>query len=110
MLALTSLRFGDARSGRDLWVSYTALCGPSVNIKEKSGQLMTWATPLAGLRPKSRRYEHLIKFWTRVKPKEGKFAALFPHIIPEWEIDYGRSASTGVAQPKLDVIRKELGF
>ena len=86
MLALTSLRFGDTRMVQALWVSETALCGLSVNNKDKSGQLMTWATPLTGIKPKAKWYEPLLKFWTKIKPKEGrKFRFAFPAYSPRVE-------------------------
>ena len=44
-----------------LWVSDTALCGDSVNNKDKSGKITKWATPLVGQRSKSRRYEPILK-------------------------------------------------
>ena len=43
LLSLTSLRLGDARLVKDIWVSSTALFGLSINNKDKSGSLMNWA-------------------------------------------------------------------
>ena len=109
-LALTSLRFGDTRMVQDLWVSDTALCGSSINNKDKSGNLMQWATPLIGLKAKSKWYDPLVKYWTKIKPGEKKFAALFPHVTPEWKIEYKRPATHGVVQGRLDVLVEEFGF
>ena len=110
MLAYTSLRYGDTRLVHVLWLSDTAFCGISVNNKDKSGLMMNWATPLIGLRPKSKWYDPIIRFWPMVKPNGGKFAALFPHVLHGRNIDYSRAEARGVVQEKLDVIAKELGF
>ena len=49
LLAFSSLRFGDTTQVETLFNSGTALCGTGVNNKDRSGELMQWATPLSGL-------------------------------------------------------------
>ena len=110
LLALTSLRFGDTRMAQDLWLSETALCGPSINNKDKSRNLTQWATPLLSLRAKSKWYEPIVEFWSKIKPPERKFAPLFPHVTNDWKIEYKRPASYGIVQGRLDVLLVEFVF
>ena len=70
---------------------------------------MYWATPRAGLRPKSSWFEPIIKLWAKVKPKEGKFRTIFPHVSNEWVIDYHRAGTFGVVQARINLLVKEFG-
>ena len=111
LLALTSLRFGDTRKAQALWSLDTALCGLSVNNKDRPWRLMNWATPLLGISPKSKWFGPVVKFWNRTKPKDGKgIRSLFPHVCPGRKIDYEPAASYGVAMGRLSALGAELGF
>ena len=46
------------------------------------------ATPLVEKRPKSKRYEPVVKYWAEIKHAANKFSALCPHVHPEWKIEY----------------------
>ena len=49
LLELSSLRIGGARQVERLFDSGTAICGAGVNNKDRTGDLMTCATPLDGM-------------------------------------------------------------
>ena len=66
--------------------------------------------PRVGLRAKSGWFEPIVKFRCKVKPKEGKFAALFPYVPNDWVIDYKRAVPYGVVQARLDVLVGGFGF
>ena len=99
MLSFTSLRFGDTRWAQALWLSDTALCGASICNKNKTGQIINWATPLIGPGAKTRWYEPIIKFWPNVQPKGGKSEGLFPNMPPGGK-------STTIGQPLSGSSRK----
>ena len=81
LLTVTSLRFGDVRAARDIWVTKSALGGISINSRDNAGALMNWDTPSAGLvSPKTERYVPLWRHWARVGPGSGMFRASFPHV------------------------------
>ena len=83
LLALTSLRFGDARLVKDMWVPNTSLGGLGINNKENAGALMNWATPLLGLHsPGSDWYKPLLKQWAESSRKGGSYVHYFPMWTP----------------------------
>ena len=49
LLVYASLRYADTSSVFKLWKTETAICGLSVNSKDKNGDVMNWATPITGI-------------------------------------------------------------
>ena len=105
ILALSSLRFGDTVQIEKLFDSGSAIFGIIVNNKDKTGELMTCATPLSGLSGDKNWAEPIFDFRGRLagksKTKMNRFHALPPFVPPEWVIDLNRSASYGLIHAKL---------
>ena len=81
LLAHSSLRFGDTRQTHRVWNSGSALCCVSVYCKNPDGELLTWATPVAGLVANSGWFNSILRFWEKVcptNPKSGQFTTLLP--------------------------------
>ena len=81
LLAFSSLRFADTTQAECVFDSGAALCGSGVNAKDKSGELMTWATPLAGFLGTATWGRPIFDYWERLnfnKVKAGTFKAIFP--------------------------------
>ena len=94
-----------------LWISSTALCGLSLNNKDKSGALMNWDTPLLGLSEAGPEwYTPLMKHWGKIKSEKVDLRALSPHVDSERNVDLGRIANNGVVQAQLSKIEEFLGF
>ena len=113
LLAFSSLRFADATQVECVFDSGTALCGSGVNAKDKTGELTTWATPLAGLLGSTSWSRPILSYWERLnynKVQRGIFKSLSPHVDSGWGIDLKRSASSGLVQSKLTKIAAELGY
>ena len=66
LLGLSSLRFGDTKQVSDLFNSGTALCGIGVNTKDRSGDIMSWATPLMGLSWTENWFKPILDFWEKI--------------------------------------------
>ena len=49
LMIFASLRFCDIRGVSKFWKSKTAICGHSLNRKDKGGTITQWAAPLEGL-------------------------------------------------------------
>ena len=111
LMIFASLRFSDLRDVSDLWTSNSAICGRSLNHKDKGGAIMCWAAPKEGLKSKGKWCLPALSFWNTVNPslpKEGaasqggnKFYFLFPYFDKEWAVDFARAATNGTAQATL---------
>ena len=113
LLAFSSLRFADTTQVECVFNSGTALCGSGVNSKDKSGDLMSWATPITGLLGSAAWAKPILDFWERLnfnKVEQGALKSLFPHVDNDWEVNYKRGASFGLVQNKLIKIARELGY
>ena len=86
LLALYSPRFGDTKQVEKIFDSGSAIVGVWVNNKDKTGELMTWATPLVGLSGNRNWAKPIFDLWNRIvgktKGKPGRFRALFPFAPP----------------------------
>ena len=108
---LTSLRFGDTQQTASITRTSTALCGPGLNNKDRSSDLVNWATPLSGLTGDPEWRKPIVRHWEKIKPTESdKFRSLLPHINAEGRVVYDRDASFGSAQSQLSRIGSDLGF
>ena len=113
LLAFSSLRFADTTQIECVFDSGSALCGSGVNAKDKSGELMSWATPMTGLLGNANWARPILDFWDRLnfnKVKAGSFKSLFPHVDNVWKINFRRNASFALVQNKLTKLARELGF
>ena len=110
-LSLTSLRFGDVRCVRDIWVNNTALCGISTSSKDKGGALANWATPLAGLvAPATEWWKPLTRHWARIIPETGRSHSLAPHVNAGWEVDINLDETIAAAHAQVSRTEAVLGF
>ena len=76
--------------------------GISADSKDKSGALMSWDTPLAGLvAPIAERRKPLTRHWARIRSESGRPRALSPHVNPGRGIDVNRDATFAVAKAQL---------
>ena len=64
---LAPLRYADAVGVSDLWESNTSIVGKAINMKDKEGGVMVWATPTDGAL-KEKRYGPLLEHWSKVAP------------------------------------------
>ena len=83
LLAFSSLRFADTTQTECVFDSGTALCGSGANAKDKSGELMSRATPLTGFLGTANWPKPILGFSERLnynRLKRGQFKSLFPHI------------------------------
>ena len=88
LMVFASLRFSDLRDVSELWTTDTAICGRSLNHKDKTGSESHWATPKSGFHSNGAWTRPLLRVWEKVKPKKkGNHAALFPHITQKWELE-----------------------
>ena len=113
LLAFSSLRFADTTQVECVFNSGSALCGSGVNAKDKSGELMVWATPITGLLGSADWARPILDFRGRLnfnKVKAGTSKSLFPHVDNVWGINLKRSASFGLVQNKLTKLARELGY
>ena len=111
LMTFASLRFSDLRQVTDLWASDTAICGLSVNQKDKNGDLIQWATPREGLTKTMFWAAPLLRFWKKHKPsKQGRVIFIFPYVSNDWTIDPNRAATNGTAQAALNRIITHFGL
>ena len=98
----------------DLFNSGTDLCGIGANTKDKSGDIMSWATSLSGLSGSESLYRPILDFRetlnSNTKHNCSQFKALLPHVPPWWEIDYRRGASFGLSQWGLRKLATLIGY
>ena len=80
MLALTSLRFGGTRQVRALWLSDSALCGLSVNNKDKSGNLMNRRPLYYGFPTRRTGLASSLNYGLRSRVKTGRITGHYSHI------------------------------
>ena len=52
----------------------------------------------------------VVKWWSKIKPKEGQTANSFHRVGGEWEVLSRRSGANGTAQAALTKIERALGF
>ena len=110
LLTLASLRFADTADVSELRVTETAVCGVSVNHKDKCGRENSWATPKSGFHSDGGWTRPLMRNWDKLKPKKGKYTYLFPHVNQEWELNYKKRGTFGVVKTAISRIEKMLGF
>ena len=106
LMTYASLRFSDLRQVDDAWASGTAICGLSVNQKDRNGETTQWATPKLGITQTTFWPSPLLSFWKRIKPEEGRVRNLFPFVDNEWNIDFSRAATNDTSQAALGRIAK----
>ena len=68
LLTYASLRFSDLRQVADVWSSDSAICGLSVNQKNKNGDLTQRATPKLGLTHTEFWAAPILRFWESANP------------------------------------------
>ena len=85
LMIYASLRFAGIRDVSELWVSDSAVCGKSLDHKDKAGSITAWAAPRAGFSTNGAWFLPVLSFWNTMKslqpednPKEFQF--LFPYI------------------------------
>ena len=95
-----------------LWLTETALCGVSINHKDRTGALMRWATLRMGIASNGAWARPLVRVCEKLKPRTtGKFFFwLFPHVTSDWVVDTKRKATHGVAQASISRIEEKFGF
>ena len=82
LLALSSIRFGDAKQVTDLFNPGSALCGSGVQTKDKLGLIMTWAFPLLGLTNRVDLSKPILDFWEKLNFNTKKNCSQFKAIPP----------------------------
>ena len=110
LMSLASLRFSDLREVLDFWVSDSAVCGRSVDQKDKHGALMTWATPALGLSGSTEWTLPILSFWNNrtAKKADGAFIPLFPAVSKDWCI-LPMAGTSGGVQPCLARVELFMG-
>ena len=110
LLVYASLRYADTVCVCKLWKSDTAICGLSVNSKDKNGDLMNWATPMTGVISSDWTYP-LLKFWDGIKPSDdASSVTLFPWWGKDWVISDSKKSTAGAVQATLSRLETLLGF
>ena len=110
LLTTASLRFADTADVCELFLTDTAVCGCSINAKDRNGASMRWATVRAGIQSNGAWVRPLFRLWDRLKPVRGKFTWLFPYVNSEWKVDLKRRATYGVAQAAFQRLTNLFGF
>ena len=110
LMTLASLRFADTADVSALWLTDTAVCGVSLNHKDKMGRENSWATPSSGFHSGGGWTRPLMRLWEKLKPRKGKYTWLFPHVTPNWEVDFKRKATFGVVRAAIAKIEVICGF
>ena len=90
LMVFASLRFSDCKAIIELWTTETAVCGRSIDLKLKTRPIITWATPIGGIRAEGKWAEPLFKVWKRHPPMEGGRHSLFRFSDDTWSIDVTR--------------------
>ena len=109
-MALASLRFSGLREVLDFRTSDTAVCGVSVDQKDKHGALINWATPALGLNGNTNWFQPLLSFWgdVTVNKSHQDFHYISPAVNKDWKI-LPKAGTNGTAQTCLGRIEKLMG-
>ena len=110
LLTTASLRFADTAGVSEMFLTDTAVCGHSINAKDRNGAAMRWATVRAGINSNGAWVRPLFRLWDRLKPANGKVSWLFPYVNSEWKVDIKRRATYGVAQAAFRRLTALFGF
>ena len=110
VMTMASLRFGDTKVVFFVWVSETALCGHSRDLKKKGRPIFTWAAPLAGVQGMSCWARIVEQFWFSNPPLKGGYRALFPLVDTEWKVKNDQAASYHVVLRMFRCLCTTLGF
>ena len=90
LMVFASLRFSDVKAVFEIWRSETAICGRSIDKKQKSRPIITWATPSQGFESKGAWADPLFSIWEKHPPVTGGHHSLFRFSSDSWEIDLTR--------------------
>ena len=109
LMLLASLRFSDLRQVSEFWLSDTAVCGRSVNQKDKEGSLMVWATPIGGLTGGGW-FKPLLQFWQSLRKASPltEFLYLTPAISNRWVV-LPKIGTNGISQAVLNRVLEYFG-
>ena len=87
LMAFSSLRFSDVKAVFVIWRSSTAICGRSIDKKQKSRPIITWETPSQGFTSKGKCDGPLFPIWEKRPPSKGGNRALCRFCNDSWETD-----------------------
>ena len=104
-----SLRYIDTCYVSQLFVTNSAICGVSVDMKSPNGEIIQWAAPLNGITEAKWREPVLLR-WKQVEPEEkGKTTPLYPGVGKNWMLGK-KEATRGSVQSTITKIEKGFGF
>ena len=116
LMTFAPLRFVDRKDVLEFWISETAVCGRSLDHKDKAGPLMSWAAPKCGILSEGGWISPILSFWNTMTGNNvscrgsTEYQFLFHCITKDWEIDFFRAGTHGAVLACLRNLEKTLGF
>ena len=111
LMCLASLRFADTKVVFHLWLSKTAVCGVSLDLKLHSRPIIEWATPITALGASNGHWaDTFIQLWGSDPPKPGGSRSLFYHVDKNRNLHPTKRAPSALVIKSMRTIAAEIGF
>ena len=109
LMALASLRFSDTRVVFHVWVTETAFCGRSRDLKRKGRPIIAWASPIAGLNNNPTWARNIMRSWNNDHPAHPAHRSLYPSVAEQWKVGRASADSFSLALRMFRGICVKLG-
>ena len=93
LMIMASLRFSDTKVVCGLWLTETAICGRSRDLKRKGRPISHWAAPSSGIHSDGKWLLPLMKMRNAMSPVEQGHRAIFFHSDTQWNVELTKFAS-----------------